>query len=64
MSALVADFTDTGETILDPFMGSATTGVAALKGGRRFIGIEADEAHFATACERIDNAQRQMRMFA
>jgi DNA modification methylase len=64
MGALVADFTDAGETICDPFMGSATTGVAALKGGRQFIGIEADEAHFATACKRIEDAQRNARLFA
>lgn len=42
-----------GATILDPFAGSGTTGVAALKEGRSFIGVEIDEQHFATACARI-----------
>jgi DNA modification methylase len=51
-------------TILDPFMGSGTTGVAAIQLGRKFIGIEKDELYFAIACERIENAQRQSTMFA
>jgi site-specific DNA-methyltransferase (adenine-specific) len=41
------------ETVLDPFMGSGSTGVAAMKDGRRFIGIEQDPSHFATACRRL-----------
>ncbi|NJN47091.1 MAG: site-specific DNA-methyltransferase [Candidatus Competibacteraceae bacterium] len=41
------------ETILDPFMGSGTTGVAALLAGKRFIGIEQDEVYFNYGCERI-----------
>ncbi len=53
MLALVADFTDPGETILDPFAGSGTTGVAALRLGRRFVGIERDPRYFALACERL-----------
>jgi site-specific DNA-methyltransferase (adenine-specific) len=48
-----------GDLVLDPFMGSGTTGVAALKHGRRFIGIELDPEHFNTACQRIDRARRQ-----
>lgn len=43
-------------TILDPFMGSGTTGVAAVKEGRHFIGIEQDPVHFETACRRIREA--------
>ncbi len=46
----------TGATILDPFMGSGTTGVAAVKLGRKFIGIEIDERYFQIACERIAKA--------
>jgi site-specific DNA-methyltransferase (adenine-specific) len=55
----VAQFSDEGETILDPFMGSGTTGVAAVKAGRSFIGIERDPKHFETARRRIEDAQRQ-----
>ena len=52
-----------GLTILDPFMGSGTTGVAAVKTGRRFIGIEIDETHFDTACRRIEAAYAEPNMF-
>jgi DNA modification methylase len=45
-----------GQTILDPFMGSGSTGVAALRTGRKFIGIELDAKHFATAVARITEA--------
>lgn len=63
MSELIADFTQPGQTILDPFMGSGTTGVAAVMAGRRFIGIEREERFFEIACERIEDAQRQGRLF-
>jgi site-specific DNA-methyltransferase (adenine-specific)/modification methylase len=49
--------------ILDPFMGSGTTGVACMQLGRKFIGIEIERKYFDIACERIENAQRQQRMF-
>jgi site-specific DNA-methyltransferase (adenine-specific) len=48
-----------GETVCDPFMGSGTTGVAAVQMGRRFIGIERESAYFEIACKRIAEAQRQ-----
>ena len=51
-------------TILDPFMGSGTTGVAAVQMGRRFIGIEREPKYFETACRRIEDAQRMTDMFA
>ena len=51
-------------SVLDPFMGSGTTGVACMNLGRAFIGIEIEEKYFNIACERITNAQRQERMFA
>jgi len=47
------------QTILDPFMGSGTTGVAAVQMGRKFIGIEREEKYFQIACKRIEDAQRQ-----
>jgi len=53
-----------GVTILDPFMGSGTTGVAAIQLGRAFIGIEREPKYFDIACRRIEDAQRQSRMFA
>jgi len=53
MAALISDFTDPGDVILDPFAGSGTTGVAALRLGRRFIGCELDPKYHAIACERL-----------
>lgn len=44
------------------FMGSGTTGVACMRLGRRFIGIEIDRRYFDIACERIENEQRQCRL--
>lgn len=53
---VVENYTNPGDTILDPFMGSGTTGVAAMRTGRRFIGIEIDRSYFETAWTRIKNA--------
>lgn len=50
-------------TILDPFMGSGTTGVACVKLGRRFIGVEIEERYFSIACKRIEAAYAQPDMF-
>lgn len=50
--------------VLDPYMGSGTTGVACAKTGRSFIGIEIDEGYFDTACRRIQRAYSQPDMFA
>ena len=63
MSAIIADFTNPGQLICDPFMGSGTTGVAAVMAGRRFIGIELNETYFDIACKRIEDAQRQGQLF-
>jgi DNA modification methylase len=51
------------QTILDPFMGSGTTGVAAVQMGRSFIGIEREPKYFDIACRRIEDAQRMGDMF-
>ena len=48
-----------GETVLDPFMGSGTTGIACIRTGRKFIGIEFDPKHFQTAVERIQRELSQ-----
>jgi len=51
------------KTILDPFMGSGTTGVAAIQMGRKFIGIEREPKYFDIACKRIEQARKQVDMF-
>lgn len=56
-------FLPNAQTILDPFMGSGTTGVAAVQMGRDFIGIEREERYFDIACRRIEEAQKQGDMF-
>jgi DNA modification methylase len=57
------EFLPTARTILDPFMGSGTTGVACVKLGRRFIGVEIEERYFDIACRRIYDAYRQPDLF-
>ena len=52
------------QSVVDPFMGSGTTGVACMNLGRSFIGIEREPKYFDIACERIENALRQERLFA
>jgi site-specific DNA-methyltransferase (adenine-specific) len=63
MKELVALFSDPEQAVADPFMGSGTTGVAALLLGRAFIGVEQDERHFSTACRRIEEAWRHRPLF-
>ncbi len=53
-----------GDIVLDPFMGSGTTGVACVKLNRKFIGIEIEPTYFDIACKRIEEAYRQPRLFA
>ena len=64
METLVRVACPLGATVLDPFMGSGSTGVGAVRIGRRFIGIERSQEHFDTACRRIEEAYRQPRLFA
>jgi site-specific DNA-methyltransferase (adenine-specific) len=52
-----------GGTIADPYMGSGSTGVAAIHAGHPFVGIEISPDYFATACRRIEEAQRQADLF-
>jgi site-specific DNA-methyltransferase (adenine-specific) len=63
MVEILSDYTQPGQIILDPFMGSGTTLVACQKMGRAGIGIEIDPDYFAIACKRIDEAARQPDMF-
>ena len=56
MEYLIKTYTHAGETVLDFTMGSGTTGVACVKLGRRFIGIELDPEYFDIAVRRIENA--------
>jgi site-specific DNA-methyltransferase (adenine-specific) len=62
MRWIIEKYTKPGETILDPFMGSGTTIVAAIQTGRNAIGIENDAKYFAIAEKRIHDAQQQMRL--
>ena len=59
----IISWSNPSETILDPFMGSGTTGVAAVQMQRQFIGIEREPTYFDIACRRIEQAQRQGQLF-
>ena len=63
MEYLIKTYTNEGETVLDFTMGSGTTGVGCFNTGRRFIGIERDEAYFDIAKQRIEEAQNQYPLF-
>jgi DNA modification methylase len=63
MANYIINSSHRGETVLDPFMGSGTSGVAAIQSGRKFIGIEIDPRWFDVACERIAGALRQPNLF-
>ncbi len=63
MEWLIKQFKDNAPNILDPFMGSGTTGVACANLGRKFIGIEIEPKYFDIACERITAAYAQGRLF-
>lgn len=60
---LIAPFSDPGDVICDPFLGSGTTGVAAVKLGRQFVGIELEPKYFDISCRRVSDALKQPDMF-
>ena len=62
MMRLITDFTSENDMVLDAFMGSGSTGVACVKTGRRFIGIEIDEGYCEIAKQRIKEALMQPRL--
>lgn len=62
MDRLVRDFTDRGDMICDPFAGSGSTGVAAIRGGRPFLGAEMDARYHAVATSRLLAAREQMEL--
>ena len=62
-TTLLKRVTREGEIILDPFMGSGTTGVACVNLDRKFIGIEKEPKYFDIACRRIEEAYKQPRLF-
>lgn len=64
MMEILKDFTNHGQTVLDPFCGSGTTIVACEKMGRRGIGIEMNEEYFNLACKRVEEATLQADMFS
>lgn len=63
LMAEIVQIVPAGSVVMDPFMGSGTTGVAAVQSGRRFIGCEIEPHYFDVACRRIEEAQRQGDLF-
>ncbi len=61
---LTDSYTDAGEIVCDPFMGSGTTGVACMNLDRKFVGIEIEAKYFDIACKRIEEAYKQPRLFS
>jgi DNA modification methylase len=60
--ALLEDFSDVGELVLDPFAGAGTTAVACKELGRAFVGWELDAGHHAAALRRLDATREQGRL--
>jgi DNA modification methylase len=63
MSKMISCSSDSGNIIYDPFMGSGSTGVAAVSMYRKFIGCEIEKKYFDISCRRIEDSQRQKSMF-
>jgi len=59
MADIIGRFTKPGDTILDPFVGSGTTGLAAIRMGRQFIGIDIDEEALRIAAARLTEAAQR-----
>ena len=59
MQQIILDATKEGDTVLDPWMGSGSTGLACLMTGRNFVGIEKNPTHYATAVRRIEAEANQ-----
>jgi len=59
MERVVLASTNAGDTVLDPFCGSGSTGVASLQNGRNFIGIEQEKEYFELSKARLDDAQKE-----
>ena len=57
------DYLPKVQSVLDPYLGSGSCGVAAIRSGRKFIGIEKNPKYFEAACKRIENAQKQESLF-
>lgn len=57
---LIEQFTEPGEIICDPFLGSGTTAVAAVKTGRHYIGYEIDPGYFQICCDRLDEVEESV----
>lgn len=60
VTAFLEQHTTPGDLVLDPFLGSGTTGVACVNLGRKFVGIEIDKKYFDIACERIEASYRDV----
>ena len=60
---IILRYSQEGDLILDPYMGSVSTAVAAMQSGRHFIGFEIDKGYFDKACERIEVAKMQQTLF-
>jgi site-specific DNA-methyltransferase (adenine-specific) len=58
----IQGWTNPGDTVLDPFCGSGTTGVASINLQRKFIGIEISEKYFDISCKRIENAYKKSKL--
>ncbi len=63
MDIMINNSTHKDQIVVDPFMGSGSTGVSCIHTHRKFVGVEIDKKYFDIACKRIEDAQRQQRMF-